>query len=262
MGAGQGVKPRVILVHGMWSSKETLKEVEDAFISQGYSTEALNLPYHCPKAEHTADSKEYLARAGLQDYQQYIVEQIKKHDEPPILVGHSMGGLLVQLVAAQVPCKGLVLLSSAPPAGINGLSYSAIRTMGRNMLRFPLWRKVTEVGLRNVRYGIANAQSSELQQEIFEKSTYESGTATIQISLGLFLRNRSVSHVNNDKIQCPILIIGGTCDRITPITVQRKIDKNFGAQSKLVEIKDCCHWTVGGKYFPQIKSEIFNWLHG
>lgn len=260
MKSSQGIKPRVILVHGMWSSKNTLKEVEDAFISHGYSTEALNLPYHYSKTEHTADSKEKLSQTRLQDYENYVVEQVKKQSEPPILVGHSMGALLVQLVAAKVPCKGLILLSSAAPAGINGLSFSAIRTLGSNMLRFPLWKSITEIELKNIRYGLANSQSAELQQDIHENSTYESGMATLQISLGLMLRSRSVSYVNKEKIKCPVLVVGGTHDRITPITIQRKIAKRFGSKSQLVEIENCCHWTVGGKYFPQIKAEIFNWL--
>jgi alpha-beta hydrolase superfamily lysophospholipase len=254
-------KPTVLLVHGMWSDQNTMHEVQNAFVEQGFPVEALCLPYHCTKAEHTLESKKQLAQTRLQDYVEYIIEQVRRQESPPILVGHSMGGLLVQLVAAQVPCSKLILLSSAAPAGINGLSLSVIRTLGRNMLRFPLWLKVTEVELNNVMYGIANSQGSEVQQDIYEHSTYESGMATFQITMGLVLGERSAAYVHSQNIQCPVLIIGGTSDRITPITIQRKIAERFGDRSLLVEIPGCCHWTVGGKYFPQIRSKIFNWLN-
>lgn len=260
MQSHEGNKPTVLLIHGMWSNQDTLKEVQDTFIAQGYPTEALQLPYHCSKEEHTVESQASLAKMRLQDYVDYVVDRVNQYDEPPILVGHSMGGLLVQLVAVKVQCLRLILLSSAAPAGINGLSISTIRTLGSNLLRFPLWKKVTEVTLENVRYGLANSQSSELQQEITKNCTYESGMATLQISMGLILRSYSAAHVNAQQIKCPILIIGGTADRITPIGVQRSIAKRFGAQCKLVEIPDCCHWTVAGKYFPQIRSEIVDWL--
>ncbi|HCM04524.1 MAG TPA: alpha/beta hydrolase [Oceanospirillales bacterium] len=260
MQSHQGDKPTVLLVHGMWSNQDTLKEVQDTFIDQGYPTEALQLPYHCSKEEHTPESQASLAKMRLQNYVGHVIERVKQQSTPPILVGHSMGGLLVQLVAAQVPCQRLILLSSAAPAGINGLSISAIRTLGSNLLRFPLWKKITEVKLENVRYGLANSQSSELQQEIAKNCTYESGMATLQISMGLMLRSYSAAHVNAEKIKCPVLIIGGTADRITSIGVQRNIAKRFGAQCKLVEITDCCHWTVSGKYFPQIQSKIVDWL--
>ena len=171
-----------------------------------------------------------------------------------------MGGLLVQLAAAQVPCQRLILLSSAAPAGINGLSLSAIRTLGSNILRFPLWRSITEVKLENIRYGIANTQSAAVQQDIYANSTYESGMATWQISMGLLLGRRSAAYVDTAQIQCPVLIIGGTADRITPINVQRSIAQRFGVRGQLVEIPNCCHWTVGGKFFPQVRTEIFQWL--
>ena len=254
-------KATVILIHGMWSHQDTLREVQEAFINQGYQTEALCLPYHMPKKEHTEESKAQLAKMRLQDYVAYIVERIKLEDNPPILVGHSMGGLIAQLAATQVSCQRLILLSSAPPAGVNGLSYSAIKTLGKNFFRFPLWKKITELTFKNIQYGVANSQSLESQQEINDSCTFESGMATLQISMGLLLRSRASSHVNIQKISCPVLVIGGTADRITPINIQRSIAQRFGQQAQLVEISDCCHWTVGGRYFDQIQTEIFTWLH-
>jgi len=66
--------------------------------------------------------------------------------------------------------------------------------------------------------------------------------------------------VNVDNIQCPILVIGGTADRITPISIQRKIVQRFGNMAQLKEIENCCHWTIGGQYFPKIRSTLFKWL--
>ncbi|WP_323752304.1 alpha/beta hydrolase [Marinobacter sp.] len=253
-------KPTVLLIHGMWSDQDTLSDVKEAFVSQGYAADSLCLPCHLPQAGHTEGSRAALAKMRVQDYVAYIIEQVKRLDSPPILVGHSMGALLAQLVAAEVPCERLILLSSAPPAGINGLSWSAIRTLGRNLLRFPLWNSVTELALLNVEYGIANAQTPSVQKDIFESCTYESGMATFQISVGSLLRSRAATHVNTKNIECPVLILGGTADRITPIKIQRSIAQRFGKRASLVEIENCCHWTVGGVYFPEVRAEIFKWL--
>ena len=253
-------KPTVILVPGMWSTEDTFKEVQEAFIDQGYATESLSLPYHYSKKDHTIESKKSLSQTRLQDYVAFIVEQVKRQETPPILVGHSMGGLLIQLVAAQVPCQSLILLSSAPPATVNGVSISAIRTFGMNLLRLPLWKSITEVKLKHVRYGLANSQNDTFQQEIYSNTTYESGMATFQIIMGHWLRKKSSSYVKVQNIHCPVLVIGGTEDRITPIKIQRSIAKNFGDRAQLLEVDGCCHWTIGGKYFPTVRAEIFNWL--
>ena len=259
-GNSRSQQPDVLLVHGMWSLPETLQELHDAFVAMGFVVESLCLPHHYEKSAYNDDRKARLASTRLEDYVDHIVERIRQKSRPPILVGHSMGALLAQLAAVRVPCERLILLSSAAPAGINGLGLSVIRTLGRNLLRFPLWKTVTEVSLAQVRYGIANAQNPILQQHIAEHCTYESGMATTQVSLGLLLGNRSSAHVDFFRIQCPVLIIGGTADRITPIRIQRQIARRFGGKARLIEIADCCHWTIGGAFFPKIQSAIHDWF--
>lgn len=252
-------KPPVLLIHGMWSDADTMKEVRDAFEEQAYQVEALTLPYHCPRANHTTESRAALARTRLQDYVDFLVEHVRQLERAPILVGHSMGGLLAQLTAARAPCERLILLSSAAPAGINGLGLSVFRTLGTNLLRFPLWKRVTELKLSNIQYGIANSQSLAKQQEIFEHCGYESGMATFQITVAAFTK-KVFGHVESDRITCPVLIIGGTEDRITPITIQRRIAERYGDSCQLVEIPGCCHWTIGGDFFGDIRAAMFNWL--
>ncbi|MCA0936566.1 alpha/beta hydrolase [Vibrio alginolyticus] len=252
-------KPPVVLIPGMWSTQETLSELKIAFESQGYSVDALCLPEHKNKANYDKSDKSRLARTSLQNYVDFVVSRVRAHDIPPILVGHSMGGLLAQLVAARVPVSKLVLLSSAAPGGINGWSWSVIRTFGHNLLLFPLWRKVTEISESNVRYGIANSQSASVQKQVLEKMTYESGMATFQIGVGGMFKS-GFSRVDAKQVRCPILVIGGLADRITPIKVQRAIATKYGTQAELFELPNVCHWTIGGSNLLRVSSVIFAWL--
>lgn len=252
-------KPPVVLIHGMWSDAETMTELQAAFRNQGYAVEAVTLPHHGPRGSHTAASRAALAQTRLQDYVRFLIDHVKQLDRAPILVGHSMGGLLAQLTAARVPCERLILLSSAAPAGINGLGLSVFRTLGRNLLLFPLWKKATELGLANVRYGIANAQSDAKQQEIYRHCGYESGMVTFQMTVAAFTK-QSFAHVEPEGLTCPILILGGTDDRITPIRVQRRIAQRYGDRCELVEIPGCDHWTIGGRFLDAVSATVFDWL--
>ncbi|KAA1170840.1 alpha/beta hydrolase [Marinobacter salinexigens] len=252
-------KPPVVIIHGMWSDAGTMQEVRDAFVSQGYPVEAVTLPHHGPRSEHTDSSRAALEGASLQLYVDFLMDHLRKLGRPPILVGHSMGGLLAQLTAARMPCERLILLSSAAPAGINGLGVSVIRTLGTNLLRFPLWKRITELKLANVKYGIANSQSAAKQQEIFEHCGYESGMVTFQMSVAAFTR-RVFADVPPESIACPVLIIGGTEDRVTPIRIQRNLARRYGDRCQLVEIPGCCHWTIGGRFFGEVSQVMFDWL--
>jgi len=65
------------------------------------------------------DGAEKIASLSLRDYADDLVSLVNSLDSPPLLVGHSMGGLLAQLVAARTRHTGLVAACPAPAAGIN-----------------------------------------------------------------------------------------------------------------------------------------------
>lgn len=249
----------VVLVHGMWSTPETLQELTLAFENEGYQVHVPRLPHHWPRKEMSPDRCERLASTSIEEYVDALLAHVQSLPEPPILVGHSMGGLLAQLVAARTPCQRLILISSAAPAGINGWRWSVVRTFGRNLFRFPLWRKTTQLLLANIAYGVAQTQSADVQKEILKKASYESGLASTQIGMW-FLFRKPATRVDSRAITCPILVIGGTEDRLTPLSIQRKIASLYPGQASLKAIEGACHWTVGGSFLPQIRATIFNWI--
>lgn len=254
----------VFLIHGMWSTPDIMGELSDSFSAQGYEVHSLGLPLHVPKNELSTTQRKQLARMGISDYVSAILDDIfrvmkDKPGQKPILVGHSMGGLLAQLVAAEIECDKLVLLSSGAPAGINATSLSVLRTFGHNLFKFPLWRSFTNLLLKNIQYGIANTQSAQVHQDLVRASTFESGRVTTQMSMW-FLFPKPPTRVDFSKIKCPVLVIGGSEDKITPIKIQHKIAKKFGQQASLRVIQGACHYTVGGSFFPTVREHIFSWL--
>lgn len=251
--------PPVVLVHGMWSTGETLIELRQAFESEGHQVHAPSLPFHMPLNEHTEETRRRLAKTSIREYVSFIISYIDKLDATPILVGHSMGGLIAQLVAAERELEKLILISSASPAGINSWAWSVVRTFGHNLFKFPLWKKTTDINLSNIRYGIANSQPSHIQEDLAQKVTLESGLASTEIGMWFFFKSPP-SKVNFKKIRCPTLVISGLEDKITPPHLQRKIHQRFKSQASIRLLEDVCHWTIGGTYLPRVRAHIFSWL--
>lgn len=254
----------VILIHGMWSTPDILDELKTSFEQQGYPVLVPRLPLHYPKSQLCEDKRRSLSRLGIKDYLASLKQDINAYldahpNQRPILVGHSMGGVLAQLLAQEISCSQLILISSAAPAGINASSWSVLKTFGHNLLKFPLWRSYTNLLLRNIQYGIANTQSADIHRQLTQASTFESGRVTTQLSLW-FLFRQPASKVNYQEIKCPVLVIGGTEDKITPIKIQHKIAKKYGPLANIQVIEGACHYTVGGSFFPQVKQSIFTWL--
>ena len=251
--------PPLILVHGMWSTGETMRDMRMSFEKHGFEVHAPSLPGHRPMSQMDEHARKTLVQSGIEEYVRSIQDLVNSMDREPILIGHSMGGLVAQLVAARTTVEALVLISSAPPAGLNGWAWSVLRTFGKNLFLFPMWKKLTQIGLPNIRYGIANTQPLGTQEEIARDVTYESGRASFQIGMW-FLFRRPPTRVAVDLVDCPILMLGGQEDRITPIGLQRNIAELYRGRARLIELPGVCHWTIGGSALPLVKQHILVWL--
>lgn len=251
-------KNPVVLVHGMWSTPNTLVELKQQFEEQGYTVYVPRLPYHYDLKAMTAERCDGLKSSAIEDYVSVVSDLVRSLDTPPILVGHSLGGLIAQIVAANHECNKLILFSSAAPAGINALSWTVLRTFGHNLFRLPMWSSLMDLNKNIVAYGIANSQGKKLQEDILAQATLESGYVAWQIAMW-FLYKTPKTTVNFAKVLCPVLVIAGSEDRITPIRTQRKIASRYRAAT-LLEIKGACHWTVGGSYLGVIAPKVFSWI--
>ena len=252
----------VVIVHGMWSTGDTLHELKESFELQGYTVHTPSLPLHMPLAEHTDETKNKLARTSIREYADFVCDFIESLDEKPILVGHSMGGLVSQLAASRVAVEQLLLISSASPAGINSWSWSVIKTFGHNLFKPQLWKQTTDLRPASIQYGIANTQSGDIQADIASDATFESGRASNEIGLWFFFRNPP-TRVDYQKINCPVLVLSGLEDKITPSKIQRKIHANFvkhGNNATLKLLPGVCHWTIGGSNLNNVCTELFTWI--
>src|ERR1700730_18749815 len=95
----------VVLIHGAWSRGEQLAPARAAFEERGYTAHTPTLRYH-ELPLHDGAIK--IASLSLRDYSDDLVRFVNSLDSPPLLVGHSMGGLLAYLVASRTRHAGLV----------------------------------------------------------------------------------------------------------------------------------------------------------
>ena len=102
----------MLAIHGVWVGAPVWNQVGPYLASHGYETYAVWLRHHQPGADPGQ-----LEGLGLRDYANDVTAVVRDLGAP-VLLGHSMGGLLAQLVATATEPSGLALLASAPPFGI------------------------------------------------------------------------------------------------------------------------------------------------
>ncbi len=209
-------RPPLVLVHGMWGQFALWGETASLLEDLGWPI----LPYELPEHGGRRRSDAVLARLGLEDYLDDLVAFLGSAPSSPILVGHSMGGLLVLLAAQRLSARGrsvrgIVLIA---PAGIRG-SFLASRS---NLLLFlrPLlsqWRgpRVHRPTRRAAAFALFSRVPPDRRAGLFSLMGPESIRPLLQTAFWPFDPSR-ITRLVAGAIVCPSFLYLGGRDRVIP----------------------------------------------
>ena len=118
--------PTVIFVHGAWVTPRCWRYFAPLFADKGYRTLAPAWPFKDREvSDQLAHPDPRLAKAGIPEIVAHFRAIIRSQSKPPVLIGHSFGGLIVQLLLDQGYGAAGVAISSVPPRGVSALSSPA-----------------------------------------------------------------------------------------------------------------------------------------
>ena len=245
----------IFMIHGMWGNPWHWDNYRRVFEPAGYRCVAGTLPYHDMAPGGVPDPR--LGTASLVDFADALEGQIRELGEPPILMGHSMGGLLAQILASRGLAKAAVLLTPASPAGILAITPSVIRSFFSIMTTWGWWRKPTCQTFAEAAYSILHLVPEAEQRQVYERGVYESGRATFEIGFWPF-DGRGAAKVDAARLTCPVLVVGGSQDRITPASVVRQVAKKYRAAYR--EFPNHAHWVLGEPQWQEVAQYALAWL--
>ncbi len=196
----------VVFLHGAWSWNWYWKPFfMPYFAAKGYDCAALSLRGH-GESEGLADIHSF----SIGDYVRDLREAVSQLDNP-LIVGHSMGGLITQAYLTHYPARGAVLLAAAPPKPDYGSLLKMLRTQPAAMLRAMLQRKMP--------YSLDDKET--LRRQMFSREPDDT-------SMDQYLKNiqpesaRAVSSMltrgvkDYPKVKSPLLILGAGRDNLIP----------------------------------------------
>lgn len=206
----------VVLVHGMWSNRHTWGDTAAHLQAQGYEVLDYELPEHGLRYR---DPKQ-LGRLGLQDYVADLVAWVSTQPARPILIGHSMGGLIALQAAAQLHQRGLdvpgvIAVTPAIPSGAWAISWSNFRVFLRPCLTQMMGRRAFSLTASEARFGLYHDTPTPQHEAKIRALQAESGRALMQVAWW-FLDLTQASKVRWQDVTCPVRIYLGGRDRIVP----------------------------------------------
>jgi non-heme chloroperoxidase len=249
----------IFMIHGMWGRSFLWDNYKAFFEERGYVCTAPTLPLHDYLPTYPAP--EGLGATSLLDYAADLEAKIRALPQQPIIMGHSMGGLLAQMLAGRGLGKAAVFITPASPAGIMALRWSVIKTFKSALFRWGFWKKPTMPTFKEAAYAMMHLLPPEEQRKNYGQFVYESGRATTEIGLWPF-DCKGAAKVDETQVKCPVLVIGSGQDRITPAKVVRQVAVKYMATGTYKEFPEHAHWVLGEPGWQDVASYIDTWLTG
>jgi pimeloyl-ACP methyl ester carboxylesterase len=246
-------KPPVLMIHGGFCGPWAWDEFAARFRDAGYDVSAPALRFH-----DGAKPAPALATTSLLDYAADLEKQIVAMWAPPILVGHSIGGLLAQMLAARCGIAAAILLAPTAPWGVPPSTLFEIGTAQTLMLRVGFWSMILEPDLNVVAAHSLDRFPEAQRKSVFDKFCPESGRAIFE-ALHWGLDMRRASEVDIRKVTCPLLFLTGAGDRISPPgTVQRAAALYKNSTFEIMPAMS--HWLIGEPGWEAVCDRSLTWL--
>ncbi|WP_279353494.1 alpha/beta hydrolase [Sandarakinorhabdus cyanobacteriorum] len=256
------LKPPVLLIHGMWSTPATFDRVRARLEAAGHETHAPCLLFHDrPVSLPPAPGLRQLSvRAYVDQLEAEALKLTAAGSGPPIILGHSMGGLLAQLLAQRIDHAGLVLLSPAAAANAQSFSLDPARTLKNVILKWGWWDEPTLCDEEGARWGIFNGVPEDVTKAEIAALVWDSGHVLAEMALPPLFGN--TTRVDYARLNRPALVLVGTEDRITPPGIARATARNLSGTVDYHELPGAPHWLFWGDLEQQLSAMVVEWLAG
>jgi pimeloyl-ACP methyl ester carboxylesterase len=256
-------KKKIVFIHGLWIHASSWKPWMDFFQENGYETLSPGWPGDSTTVEGCRSNPQTIANRGVVEVTDSYAKVIASLSEPPIVIGHSFGGLIAQVILSRGIAAAAVAIDPAPMKGVWQLPFSALKA-SIPVLGNPFnFKKAFSLSFNQFRYGFANALPEEEAKELYNRwmipapcrPLFQAAFATIAGA------ETKVDTKNNSR--GPLLITGGEKDHIAPPVLGKASFKKYNSSVitdfKLFEGRG--HSLIVDHGWKEVAEYSLNWIH-
>ncbi|MDR2032444.1 MAG: lysophospholipase [Azoarcus sp.] len=217
------------------------------FAGQGWAVHALSLSGHGRSRRH-----DELDNCSINDYVADLAQTIAAFPAPPVLIGHSMGGMVVQKYLEQAAVPAAVLMASVPPQGLLGSAFGMLFSVPHLLVDLNRMMGGGEPGIDSLREALFH-QPIPTEKLRHYKSMSQPESARALWDMTLFnLPRPACAH------KAPMLVLGAGQDRlISPAQVFMTADA-WGCKPEIFE--DMGHAMMLERDWEKVARRISDWL--
>lgn len=229
----------VVFIHGLWLHATSWAPWIDLFEREGYAPVAPGWPGDPGTVEEARANPESIADHGIDEVVDHYAAIIRALPAPPIVIGHSFGGMIAQKLLGQDLAAAAVAIDAAQIKGVLPLPLSALRAT------LPVFKnpgnkhRAVSLTADQFRFAFGNAVSEEESVELFERWAIPApGKPLFEAAAANFNPHSPAKVDTANASRGPLLLMSGGKDHTVPEAVVRSTLKQYRHSDAVTDITD------------------------
>jgi pimeloyl-ACP methyl ester carboxylesterase len=256
----------LMFIHGAWLTSRSWENYLEYFGERGFAVTAPEWPRKHGDVEEIRETSEGSKGLGVTEIVDHYEGIIRELDVPPVLIGHSYGGLFVELLLDRGLGRTGVAMSPAPPKGILKLPFSTLKAASPALAHPSKRHGLVPLTEEEFTYGFVNTFTPEKAKEAYERyAVPETGQIFYEAGFANFhLHPPTEVHFKRGE-RAPLLLVGATEDHTVPASLTKAQYKKYEhspAQTDYLEFEGRPHLHMAADDWEEVAAGIAGWLDG
>ncbi|WP_328760426.1 alpha/beta hydrolase [Streptomyces sp. NBC_00271] len=254
----------VVFIHGLWLHTSSWAPWQELFEVAGYRPIAPGWPGVARSVEEARADAKSIADRGIDDVVEHYAGIIAELPQPPIVIGHSFGGMIAEKLLGQNLGAAAIAIDAAQIKGVLPLPLSALRAT------FPVFgnpankHRAVSLTAEQFRFAFGNAVSAEESDELYERWTIPApGKPLFEAAAANFSPHSAAKVDTDNNDRGPLLLIMGGQDHTVPEAITKSTLRQYRhstAVTDLVEFPDRGHSLTIDSGWRAVADTCLDWL--
>jgi len=259
-------KNPIVFIHGLWMHSSTWNPWMQFFNQHGYETLNPDWPGDGATVEASRANTKAIANHSIKEVADSYAKVISTLPSKPIVIGHSFGGLMVQILLGRGVASAGIAIDPAPIKGVWQLPFSALKSSSPVLGNPFNLSKAISLTHKQFHYGFTNAITEEESKDLYERFTVPSPARPLfQVAFATLNPNAENKVNTANDTRGPLLITSGDKDHIVPPVLCKATVKQYRKSSAVTEFKSFenrGHSLALDHGWSEIAEYSLKWLNG
>jgi pimeloyl-ACP methyl ester carboxylesterase len=259
------MKQTIVLIHGLWMTPRSWEHWIPYLEERGYEVLTPTYPGFEGEVEALRRDPSPIASLTITQVVEHLASIVGGLEEPPILIGHSFGGTLTQLLLARGQGSAGVVIDSAPTEGVKTAPLSQIKATFPVLSNPANRHRAIGFTPEQFNYAFTNTMSLEESQPYYDRYQIAAPGGIVWSGLlANFTPGHQEAWVDYKADRAPLLFIAGGKDHIMPASVNRSNAAKYAkspAVTDFYEFPDRDHFTCGAPGWEAVADYALTWAN-